>query len=375
VRLGRRLATELRRLGLADARQEASGIVLATLPATVDEAPVIGLLAHLDTSPQAPGRGVQPRLLARYDGAVVPFPNAPALALDPAEDVELRGCIGHDLVFGAGDTLLGADDKAGVAAIMAAVEYLQQHPDRPRPTLRIAFTPDEEVAGGIHHLDLDAFGAVAGYTLDGGGAGVVEAESFSADRAVLRVHGNAAHPGMAGPQLVNALRIVARFVSQLDLPTPETTSGREGFVHPYQMHGTEESAEVTLILRSFDTAELRAQEARLRQAAAEAARAEPRATWELEVSPQYRNMAETLARSPDVVERAVEAIRRAGLGPRFGLIRGGTDGSILSNRGLPCPNLFSGQHRIHSTREWLCAQELGLAAETLIHLAAIWAGR
>ncbi len=372
VRLGRRLVQELQALGLRDAQQDAHGIVTATLPATVDGAPTIGLLAHLDTSPQAPGN-VKPRLIRGYDGSAIRFPADPSLSLDPAEDEELSGCVGHDLVFSQGDTLLGADDKAGVAAIVAAVEHLAHHPELPRPTLRLAFTPDEEIASGVEHLDPTTFGAEAAYTLDGGGAGIVEAESFSADKAVLRVRGRSAHPGMAGAQLVNALRVAARFVALIDLPTPETTRGREGFVHPYHIQGTEELAEVTLILRSFEERELREQEARLRALAAEAARSEPRASYELVVTPQYRNMAETLRRFPWVVDRAVEAIRRAGLEPRFGLIRGGTDGSILSNRGLPCPNLSSGQHRIHSTREWLCARELGQAAEVVVHLVAIWA--
>ena len=374
IRLGKRLVKELQALELEDVHQDKFGIVTATLAGSKKRSAVLGLLAHLDTSPAASGKGVKPRLLRSYDGSRIEFPADPSLSLDPADDDELRACLGHDLVFTQGDTLLGADDKAGIAAILSAVQYLVQHPKLPRPRLRLAFTPDEEIAGGVKHLDLTEFGAEAAYTFDGGGAGIVEAESFSADRAVLRVHGKSAHPGMAGAQLVNALRVAARFVALIDIPPPERSSGREGFVHPYTMQGGEESAEVALILRSFDESELRTQERLLTEIARQAAQIEPRATFEMEVQPQYRNMAAKLSEHPHVAERAREAIARAGLTPTDGLIRGGTDGSMLTERGLPCPNLSSGQHRIHSTREWLCARELGQSAEVAIHLAAIWAG-
>ncbi|HLI59190.1 MAG TPA: peptidase T [Solirubrobacteraceae bacterium] len=374
--LARMLVSELREAGLADAALDEQGVVMATLPAVggADDGPVIGLIAHLDTSPDAPGAGVEPIVHRGYDGSPIELPKG-GTRLDPETMEALRAAIGHDVITSSGDTLLGADDKAGVAEIVTAVAHLAAHPELPRPTIRVAFTPDEEVGQGGHRISLERFGADCAYTLDGSELGGLQDETFSADEATLTVTGVDIHPGTATGKLVNALRIASEIVAALpsDRLTPETTSGREGFLHPYEFSGSAGRATVTFILRDFDEAGLRSHAELLRSTAERVAAREPRARVEVTIREQYRNMRTALDRVPDVVAAGEAAIRAEGLEPLREPIRGGTDGSILTARGLPTPNLFTGGHEFHSPREWASLQEMAAAAAMIVRLAGIWA--
>jgi tripeptide aminopeptidase len=374
--LARMLVEELRAAGLTDAALDEQGVVMATLPATIEEAgaPVIGLIAHLDTSPEAPGAGVEPIVHRGYDGSVIELPKG-GTRLDPESMEALREAVGHDVITASGDTLLGADDKAGVAEIVTAVAHLAAHPELPRPTIRVAFTPDEEVGQGGHRVSLERFGADCAYTLDGSELGGLQDETFSADEATLTVTGIDIHPGSATGKLVNALRIASEIVAALptDRLTPETTSGREGFLHPFEFTGSAGRATVTFILRDFDEEALRAHAELLRRTAERVAAREPRARVEVTIREQYRNMRTALDRVPEVVAAGEAAIRAEGLAPVREPIRGGTDGSILTARGLPTPNLFTGGHEFHSPREWASLQEMAAAAAMIVRLAGIWA--
>lgn len=375
LELARMLVEELRQAGLEDAALDDQGVVMATLSGDDSNPahPVIGLLAHLDTSPDAPGAGVEPIVHRGYDGSVIELPRG-STRLDPETMPALRGAVGHDVITSSGDTLLGADDKAGVAEIVTAVAYLAAHPELPRPTIRVAFTPDEEVGQGGHRVSLQQFGADCAYTLDGSDIGGLQDETFSADEATLTVTGVDIHPGTATGKMVNALRIAAEIVAALpsDRLTPETTSGREGFLHPFEFTGSAGQASVVFILRDFDEDALRSHAELLRRTAEEVAAREPRARVEVEVREQYRNMREALDRVPDVVAAGEAAIRAEGLEPVKEAIRGGTDGSILTERGLPTPNLFTGGHEFHSPREWASLHEMSAAAATLVRLAGVW---
>ncbi len=374
--LSRLLVEELKQIGLDDAQLDEHGYVMATLPATVPhEVPVVGLIAHVDTSPAVSGADVKPQLVTGYDGGRIAFPANPSLALDPSELPELSRHVGHDLVTTDGTTLLGADDKAGVAEIMAAVEYLVAHPELPHGPLRIGFTPDEEVGAGTKFFDLEAFGAAAAFTVDGSTAGELQDETFSALEATVVFTGVSMHPGFAKGQLVNAVKLAADFVASLprDRLSPETTEGREGFVHPYLIEGHGAEARLVMIARDFDEEKLAEHEALLRRLAAEVAAFDERARVEVTVKRQYTNMKRVLEDHPELVSAAEEAIRRAGLEPVVTSIRGGTDGSRLTELGLPTPNLFDGGHEYHSEREWICVQDLGAACATIVHLAQIWA--
>ncbi|HTX32905.1 MAG TPA: peptidase T [Solirubrobacteraceae bacterium] len=380
LELGRLLADELRAAGLADAELDENGYVMATLPALPPPgvpdggppSPVIGLIAHVDTSPDAPGHGVEPIVHHDYDGGVIELPRG-GTRLDPESMPELADKTHHDLITASGDTLLGADDKAGVAEIMAAVAYLAAHPELPRPTLRVAFTPDEEVGLGASLFDLGRFGAGCAYTLDGSELGELQDESFSALEAILTVYGVEVHPGQAAGKLVNALRVAARIVAALPAElTPERTSGREGFIHPYELSGVAERAEVRMILRDFDEAKLQAQADLIDRTVREVVDSEPRARYELDVHRQYRNMRAYLESVPQVVTAAEEAMRGEGITPLRSPIRGGTDGSLLSEMGLPTPNIFTGGHEYHSVREWASLQEMAAAAATIVRLAGVW---
>jgi tripeptide aminopeptidase len=376
LELSRMLVDELREIGLDDAELDEHGYVTATLPATTDrDVPTIGLIAHVDTVPGVPGAGVEPQVV-RYDGVRLPLPGDPSVALDPEESPKLADHLGHELVTSDGTTLLGADDKGGVAEIMAAVAYLARHPELEHGTVRIAFTPDEEIGKGTNHFDLERFGAVAAYTLDGSTAGEIEDETFNARQAKVTFHGLSVHPGTAKGRLVNAVKVAATFVSSLprDHLSPETTEEREGFVHPEGIEGGTERCRVTLILRDHDESRLEEHEALVRRLADEAAAAFPGSRVEFEVEEQYRNMKRYLAEHPRVVEAAREAYRREGIEPELTIIRGGTDGSRLSELGLPTPNLFTGGHDYHSRREWICVQDMGAAAATVVHLVQVWAG-
>jgi tripeptide aminopeptidase len=334
---------------------------------------VIGMIAHLDVSPDAPAHGVEPIVHHDYDGGVLVLPRG-GTRLDPARMPELTERRGHDLVTSSGDTLLGADDKAGVSAIMAAAAYLVAHPELARATLRIGFTIDEEIGAGAKRFDLDAFGARCAYTIDGSGLGELQDESFSALEATVVVHGVDVHPGQATGKLVNALRLVGRILAALpaDL-APETTSGRQGFVHPYKLSGTVGRAELRVILRDFDDEQLDRHAELLERTARGVVASEPRARLEFGVREQYRNMRRVLQAVPQVTEAADAAIRAEGIEPLRRPIRGGTDGSILSLRGLPTPNIFDGGHEYHSVREWVSVQDMAAAAAVVVRLAEVWA--
>ena len=371
--LGRVLVEELAAAGVSDAALDENGYVTATLPGPAGNGTVIGLIAHMDTSPDASGTGVRPIVHRDYDGGVIELPHG-GTRLDPETMPELSAKVGHDLVTSSGDTLLGADDKAGVAEIMAAVSYLAARPELPRPTLRVAFTPDEEIGEGATLFDIPRFGAICAYTLDGSEIGELQDETFSAISAIVTVRGIEVHPGQATGKLVNALRLVAQIVAALpsDTLTPETTGDRDGFIHPYELSGTPAKAEARFILRDFDDDLLQRHVALLEQTAKEVVAAEPRARLEIDVREQYHNMRRVLDAVPNVTDAAEAAIRAEGIEPIREPIRGGTDGSRLSEMGLPTPNIFTGGHEYHSVREWASVQDMAAAAAVVVRLAEVW---
>ncbi|HUB05240.1 MAG TPA: peptidase T [Solirubrobacteraceae bacterium] len=376
LELARVLVAELRDAGLSDVQLDENGYVLGTLPGNASGSGgggTIGLIAHMDTSPDAPGQGVEPIVHRSYDGGVLELPRE-GTVLDPASMPELTDKIGHDLVTSSGDTLLGADDKAGVAEIMAAVAHLAAHPELPRPTLRVAFTPDEEIGEGATLFDIPRFGALCAYTLDGSEIGELQDETFSAMSAIVTVRGIEVHPGQATGKLVNALRLVAQIVAALpsDTLTPETTGDREGFIHPHEVTGTAAKAEARFILRDFDDDQLERHVALLDQTAKQVMATEPRARLEFTVREQYRNMRRFLDEVPNVTDAAEAAIRAEGIEPIRRPIRGGTDGSRLSEMGLPTPNIFTGGHEYHSVREWASVQDMAAAAAVVVRLAEVW---
>jgi tripeptide aminopeptidase len=372
LELGRLLVTELLEAGLGDAALDDNGYVTATLPGSDSSLPVIGLIAHMDTSPDAPGAGVEPIVHRAYDGGVLELPRN-GTRLDPASIPELTAKVGHDIVTSSGDTLLGADDKAGVAEIVAAVAHLVAHPELPHPTLRVAFTPDEEIGEGATLFDIERFGAQCAYTLDGSERGELQDETFSADEIIATVHGIEVHPGFATGKLVNALRLAAQIVAALPAElTPEATSGRDGFIHVYELTGTAGEAQIRAIVRDFDDDKLAEHLALFKRTAEAVVQREPRAGLELDVRRQYRNMRVYIDAVPGVVEAAEEAIRAEGMQPVRQAIRGGTDGSRLSEMGLPTPNIFTGGHEFHSVREWASVNDMAAAAATIVRLAEVW---
>jgi tripeptide aminopeptidase len=371
----RDLAEELRALGVADAAVDEHGYVMATIPATDARrgVPTIGFIAHVDTSPEMSGAGVKPIVHGAYDGRDLVLPDDPDAVLRLRDIPELGDQMGHDIVTASGTTLLGADDKAGVAEIMTAAAWLVAHPEIPHGTVRIAFTPDEEIGRGTKHFDVAAFGAAFAYTLDGGPRGEIESESFSADAMTITFHGFNTHPGYARGRMVNAIKIAAAFIEALpkDALSPETTDGYEGFVHPYIVQAGVDRTSVKLIVRDFVTAALKDKESMLSSLAERVTARFAGARVELAIEEQYRNMREILDRHPDVVERARSAIRRAGLEPRSKPIRGGTDGSRLSFMGLPTPNLFAGEHNFHSRLEWVSVQDMEKAVEVIVNICRL----
>ncbi|MEI7760998.1 MAG: peptidase T [Thermoleophilia bacterium] len=371
--LSRLLFSELQASGLVEVELTEHGYVFATLPGS-EGAPVIGLIAHVDTTPETPGGGVVPIVHEDYRGGPIVLPGDPGQVIDPAEETALAVRVGHDIVTSDGTTLLGADDKAGVAAIMAAVAYLRNTPE-PRATVRVAFTVDEEVGHGTDYFDIEAFGAEAAYTLDGSGLGELEIETFSARQVCVTFRGRGVHPGSAKGKLVNAVKLAAEFVASLpqDSLSPETTEGREGFVHPGRISGGVEEASVVLIVRDHDDALLDEHTERLHALAEAVVEREPRARVTFETEESYRNMRGEIDRHPRVIAAAEEAIRRAGIEPVRSLIRGGTDGARLSERGLPTPNIFTGGQNYHSLREWASVQDMAAAAATVVELVRVWA--
>ncbi len=370
------LADELREIGLVDAGVDDDGYVTATLRASGggDGDTVIGLVAHVDTSPDAPGEGVVPIVHRGYDGGVIVLPRN-GTTLDPQTEPHLASRAGHDIVTASGDTLLGADDKAGVAEIMAAIAHLHGHPELPRPTIRICFTPDEEIGEGATLFDVEAFGARCAYTMDGSSLGEIQDETFSALEATIDITGVDVHPGFATGILVNAARIAGRILAALpqDRLTPETTSGREGFIHVFELGGEAGTARIRAIVRDFDDDLLASHAELLRSTAQAVIDATPGAAMTFELVEQYPNMRAHMAPFPEVVEHAIAAIRAEGLEPLREPIRGGTDGSRLSAMGLPTPNIFTGGHAYHSVREWASLQDMAAACAVIVHLAAAWA--
>jgi tripeptide aminopeptidase len=369
------LATELRALGVADATQDNHGIVLGSIPANVKRsAPAIAFIAHVDTSPETSGRNVRPIVHANYDGSDIVLPGDTTKFLRVADNPELAHLKGSTIVTTDGTTLLGADDKAGVAVIMETVAYLMSHPEVPHGPIRICFTCDEEIGHGVDHLDLKKLGATVGYTLDGGGVGEIDCETFSADLAAVTIAGVNVHPGLAKGRMINAIRLAGLFLERLPrmTQTPETTEDRGGFLHPYRIEGGVAEVSMKVLLRDFRTPALADRAILLRDIARLLMAEYPQAKIDVKVTPQYRNMAEGLTREPRAVSLAQEAMRRAGLNPKLTIVRGGTDGSRLTELGLPTPNLSTGEHNLHSPLEWTCLEEMATAVRVLAELVQVW---
>ena len=374
--LGKMLAEELRALGLTDAQQDEHGIVMATVPGNSKKpAPTIAWIAHVDTSPETSGKDVKPIIHRDYDGKEIVLPGNPAKLLRPSEFPELLRCIGKTVITTDGTTLLGSDDKSGVAVIMAAVQELMSRPELPRGPIRIVFTCDEEVGRGVIHVDVAKVGAVVGYTLDGQGEDEIEGETFSADKATVTIRGVNIHPSMGKGKMINAIRLAGLFIDRLPRQalSPETTEGREGFIHPYHIEGGVAEVTIGLLLRDFITAKLGEEADLLRSIAALLEAEFPGAKIEVSVAKQYRNMADGVAKEPRAMNYAIEAMKRAGFVPKILSIRGGTDGSQLTEKGLPTPNLSTGEHNPHSPLEWTCLEEMQSCVKTLVALAGVWA--
>jgi tripeptide aminopeptidase len=370
----RLLLDELEALGLADASIDEHGYVTATLPSTVDrDVPTVAFFAHVDTARECSGADVKPQRI-RYDGGDIVLGDS-GQVIRPAESPELQHHAGHDVITTDGTTLLGADDKAGVAEIMAAASYLLAHPEVPHGPVKVAFNPDEEIGRGVIHFPVDTFGAVAAYTVDGSTAGELQQETFSGAQVRMKVRGRAIHPGWARGELVNAVKLAAEVIDRLpkDRLSPETTSEREGYVHPVVISGDSSEVELRFIVRDFENDELDRHVEFLRGIAADVAATDERCSIEVESRIQYRNMRDTLQHHPEIVANLEEAVRRVGLEPKLTAIRGGTDGSALTEMGLPTPNIFTGGHDAHSEREWICVGDMGLAAATVVELAKVWA--
>jgi len=373
--LGRLLVEELKAMGLEDAELDPYGYVYATLPGNTEkDVPVLCLCAHMDTSPDASGKDVKPIVHSNWDGRPIVLPDDPRVVLRVDDHPHLADQVGNDIVTASGTTLLGADNKAGLAEIMTAVEYLITHPELKRGKVRILFTPDEEIGRGVDKVDIEKLGADYGYTVDGERRGSLDDETFSADAATLVIRGVSAHPGFAKGNMESAIKIAGEVLARLpkDRLSPESTEGREGFIHPVQVEGNVETATISFIVRDFDTQKLQDHAAELEGVVREVLKAYPRSSYVLNLEEQYRNMKEVLEHHPHVAQYAAEAMRRAGLTVHKSSIRGGTDGSRLSFMGLPCPNIFAGEYAFHSKQEWTSVQDMQAAVDTLIHLVRIW---
>jgi tripeptide aminopeptidase len=376
--LSRLLVEELKGLGLEDAGMDSFGTVMATLSGNLPEGeksrvPVIGLLGHVDTSPDVSGKDVKPVLNNNYGGGDIPLPGDPDQVIRVSENPELANHIGEDIVTSDGTTLLGADNKAGIAIILTAVEELIRRPEIRRGTLRVGFTPDEEVGNGTAHFDVDRFGADVAYTVDGSTLGEIENETFNASAAVFSIRGVNVHPGYAKNKLVNAVRIAADIVQSLENdPSPETTEKREGYLHPHVIEGGVEKAALKILIRDFEPAGVEQKSNRLMEIRDRISLKYPKAAVDLEIKETYRNMRLKLDEDPRVTEFALEAVRRAGIEPKLQIIRGGTDGAKLCFKGLLTPNIFTGGQNFHSRQEWISVRDMEKAVETLIQLAQVW---
>ncbi|MBY5402673.1 peptidase T [Rhizobium leguminosarum] len=375
--LGRVLVDELLKIGLADAHLDEHGYVYATIPANSDKTvPVICFCSHMDTAPDFSGTGVKPQIVRNYAGGDIKLANDTSRVIRASDHPELKNQIGNDIVTTDGTTLLGADDKAGLAEIMTAAEMLVGSPDIRHGTIKILFTPDEEVGRGVNKVDLKKLGADFAYTMDGETAGHIEDETFSADGVEISISGVAIHPGFAKDRMENAIKIAGAIIDRLPRHlAPETTEGKQGFIHPTGVTGSMEKASLSLIIRDFTDKGLTEKETMLEAIVEDVLAGYPGSTYRFEVKEQYRNMKVVLDRHPEIVENAIEAVRRAGMTPVRGSIRGGTDGSRLSFMGLPCPNIFAGGHAFHSPLEWVSRQDMEKAVKTIVELARVWEER
>jgi len=373
--LSRILVEELLELGLKDAHLDEHGYVYATLPSNSSkEVPVVGFIAHVDTSPAVSGKDVKPIIHKNYEGGDIVLPGDTSKVIDVESNPELKGMIGYDIITTDGTTLLGADDKAGVAAIMDALNYLIQHPEVKHGTIKICFTPDEEVGRGTEHFDVEGFGAKYAYTIDGSSRGEVETETFSADAVVITIYGKNVHPGYAKGKMINSIRVASRFMEMLPKNTlcPETTEGREGFVHCVAFNGMEEKTVLKFIIRDFIDEKLKEFERYLENLLESVVNDYPGARYEFQVQEQYRNMKYVLDQYPEVEANALEALKRLGIPPIQSAIRGGTDGSRLSYMGIPTPNLFAGGHNFHAATEWVAVQDMEMSVRNIVTLANVW---
>ena len=375
--LGRLLVEELLSIGLSDAHLDEHGYVYATVPSNTDkQVPVICFCSHMDTAPDYSGTNVKPQLVRSYAGGDIVLAGDPQQVIRVAEHPELNNQIGNDIITTDGTTLLGADDKAGIAEIMTAAQFLVANPDIRHGTVKLLFTADEEIGRGVDKVDLKKLGAAFAYTMDGETAGHIEDETFSADGVEIAVSGVAIHPGFAKDRMENAIKIAGEIVARLPKDmAPETTEGREGFIHPTGLSGSMEKAALSFIVRDFTDEGLATKEAMLEGIVKDVMTTYPGSTYSFEVKKQYRNMKVVLDRHPEIVDNALEAVRRAGMEPVRGSIRGGTDGSRLSFMGLPCPNIFAGGHAFHSPLEWVSRQDMERAVKTIVELARVWEER
>jgi len=375
--LGRVLVEELLEIGLSDAHLDEYGYVYATIPANTDKSvPVICFCSHMDTAPDFTGKNVKPQMVKAYAGGDIQLPGDPNRVIRVSEHPELKNQIGNDIITTDGTTLLGADDKAGLAEIMAAAQVLVDNPGIKHGTIKILFTPDEEVGRGVNKVDLKKLGAEFAYTMDGETAGHIEDETFSADSVDIVIAGVAIHPGFAKDRMENAIKIAGAIIDRLPKEiAPETTEGKQGFIHPTGVAGSMEKAAISLIIRDFTDVGLVEKETMLEAIIKDVMKAYPGSTYRFDVKEQYRNMKTVLDRHPEIVANAVEAVRRADMTPVRGSIRGGTDGSRLSFMGLPCPNIFAGGHSFHSPLEWISRQDMEKAVRTIVELARVWEER
>ena len=378
LELSKALVVELKELGLEDAHMDENGYVMATLPSNTDkEVDTIGFIAHVDTSPAVSGKDVNPQIHKNYQGGDIVVNKEKGVVIEEKNNPELKDMIGFDIITTDGTTLLGADDKAGIAEIMDAVNYLIKHPEVKHGTIKICFTPDEEVGRGAEKFNVEKFGAKYAYTIDGSTLGEVETETFSADAVVIKIKGINVHPGYAKGKMVNSLKVAANFIESLpkDKLSPETTEGREGYVHPVSMEGNEELTTLKFIIRDFITAKLKEYEEILEDLVKKAVAKFPGADYEFEVIEQYRNMKEILDQHPEIEANALEALKRLEIKPIQSAIRGGTDGSRLSYMGLPTPNLFAGGHNFHAITEYVAIQDMEMAVKMIVTIAQVWEER
>ena len=375
--LSKELAKELKEMGLEDAHMDENGYVMATLPSNSNKnIPVIGFISHVDTSPAVTGANVNPVITKNYQGGDIKLQKG-GVVIKETENPDLKNMIGFDIITTDGTTLLGADNKAGVAEIMDAVNYFISHPEIKHGTLKICFTPDEEVGRGTEKFEVKKFGAQYAYTVDGQSRGEVETETFSADGVIVKFIGKNIHPGYAKGIMINSMKIASAFIDSLpkDKLSPETTEKREGYFHPTSINGNEELTTIKFIIRDFETPKLKEYENILKDLAEKAVKKFPGSKLEFEINEQYRNMKEILVRHPQVEKYAIEAMEHFGIKPIINPIRGGTDGSRLSFMGLPCPNIFAGEHSFHSKEEWIAKQDMEMAVKVIVEIAKIWEER